>query len=156
MDNANLEYLSSLQCARQWRGFIQAFAVELGAQHSEADLAVLMRRAGSRFAQGSVLGSCDTLWDLQLAMGRVWIGLDWGWVVLEETADHLRVRHHCSPLLAAFGAGAERWSPAFLEGVYQEWFRQAGAGDLHVRQAGGFDAAGGIEFHLAAASHATS
>lgn len=113
-------------------------------------MAALMRRVGGRFAQGVVLGQCNTLWDLQLAMGRVWVGLDWGWVAFEETADHLRIRHHCTPLLAAFGSGAEHWSPAFLEGVYQEWFRQTGAGDLQVRQAGGFDAAGGIELHLAA------
>ncbi len=110
-------------------------------------MAALMRRVGGRFAQGVELGSCNTLWDLQLAMGRVWVGLDWGWVALEESAHHLRIRQHCTPLLAAFGSDAERWSPAFLEGVYQQWFHQAGAGHLQVRQAGGFDDAGGIELH---------
>ncbi|MES2188258.1 MAG: cellulose biosynthesis protein BcsD [Pseudomonadota bacterium] len=153
MDHAIIEYFTEQQCSRQWKGFLRAFAGEFAAQLDEADLRALMRRMGARFAQEADvdLGDCRTLEDLQLAMGRVWVNLDWGWVVLADHGEYLEIRHHCAPLVSAFGADALRWSPGFLEGVYQEWFSRADAGELQVRQSAEPDLAGSIEFRLAQA-----
>lgn len=126
-------------------------ADEFAQQLAEGDLQALMRRLGARFAQASPLPDCNTLDELQIAMGRIWVGQDWGWVALEELPGSLRIQHYCSPLVTAFGPDSTAWSPAFLEGVYQEWFRQSQAGTLQVRQVSAPDAAGSIELRLEAA-----
>lgn len=153
MDHAIIEYFTEQQCSRQWKGFLRAFAGEFATQLDEADLRALMRRIGERFAHEAEvdLGNCRTLDDLQLAMGQVWVRLDWGWVELADRGDYLEVRHHCAPLIAAFGPDALRWSPGFLEGAYQAWFSSAHAGNLEVRQSAEPDLAGSIEFRLAQA-----
>ena len=153
MDHAIIEYFTEQQCSRQWKGFLRAFAGEFAAHLDQADLRALMRRMGARFAQEADidLGACRTLDDLQLAMGRVWVGLDWGWVELADRGEHLEIRHHCAPLIGAFGQEALYWSPGFLEGVYQAWFSAAHAGNLEVRQSAEPDLAGSIEFRLAQA-----
>ncbi len=153
MDHAIIEYFTEQQCSRQWKGFLRAFAGEFATQLDEADLRALMRRMGARFAQDADidLAACRTLDDLQLAMGRVWVGLDWGWVELADRDQYLEIIHHCAPLLGAFGADAQRWSPGFLEGAYQAWFASVNAGQLEVRQATEPDLAGSVEFRLAQA-----
>lgn len=149
MNNAALEYLSNQQASRQWKGFLGAFAEVLSDELPVTELQNLLRRVGTRFAQQMELGVCRTLDDLQLAMSRVWVDIDWGWVALDQQEDHLRIRHHCAPLRAAFGAHAVHWTPAFLEGVYQEWFLQIQAGEaLHVRQVTAPDESGSIELRL--------
>lgn len=148
MDAAHLEYLTDQQCSRQWKGFLRAFAEEFATQLQEDDLRALMRRLGSRFAASMPVGAARSVDELQMAMGRAWIGLDWGWTALTEQDASLEIVHHCAPLQAAFGAAAVRWSPAFLEGAYQEWFAQADAGGLQVRQVGGPDANGSFTFRL--------
>jgi hypothetical protein len=50
--------------------------------------------------------------------------------------------------LLAFGANALPWSPAFLEGAYQEWLSALGAQGLSVVQAGEFDESAAVEFRL--------
>ena len=55
------------------------------------------------------------------------------WNTLQH--DALRIVHHCAPIEAAFGSGSRAWSPAVLEGAYEQWLRAAGAGDrLRVQQ----------------------
>ncbi len=151
MEPAIVEYFAELQCSRQWKGFLRALAEEFSLQLPEADLQALMRRLGIRFAQGEPLPACQTLDELQIAMGRIWVAQDWGWVTLEESQGSLRIAHFCVPLFTALGPASLKWAPAFLEGVYQEWFRQSQAGELQVRHVAGPDAAGSVELRLEAA-----
>jgi len=151
VEPAIVEYFAELQCSRQWKGFLRVLAEEFVEQLSEADLRALMLRLGARFARATPLPACRTLDELQIAMGRVWVGQDWGWVTLEEGPENLRISHFCAPLFTAFGPASTAWAPAFLEGAYQEWFRQSHAGDLQVRQATAPDATGSFELRLEAA-----
>ncbi len=147
-----IEYLSDQQCSRQWKLFLRVWAEELSSQWTLAEFQNFMGRLGTRFARQIPIGPCQTLDDLQLAMSRVWMDADWGWVALEQQQDHLRIRHFCAPLRAALGDESSVWSPAFLEGVYQEWFAQTQAGEtLRVSQVTAPDAAGSVEFQLARA-----
>lgn len=151
MEPAIVEYFAELQCSRQWKGFLRVLAEEFAEQLSDADLKALMHRLGTRFARGAPLPACQTLDELQIAMGRVWVGQDWGWATLEEVQGSLRISHFCAPLFTAFGPASAVWAPAFLEGVYQEWFRQSHAGALQVRQVTAPDATGSFELRLEAA-----
>ena len=151
MEPSVVEYFAELQCSRQWKGFLRALSEEFSQQLPEADLKALMRRLGLRFAQGLPLPDCSTLDELQTAMGRIWISQDWGWCALEELPGALRISHYCAPLFTAFGPTSQGWAPAFLEGVYQEWFRQSHAGGLQVHQMAGPDASGSVELRLEAA-----
>lgn len=151
MEPAIVEYFAELQCSRQWKGFLRALAEEFTQQLPEADLQALMRRLGARFAHAEPLPDCETLDALQLAMGRIWIAQDWGWVALTEVQGSLRISHYCAPLFTALGPQSSAWSPAFLEGVYQEWFRQSHAAGLKVHHVAGPDATGSIELRLEAA-----
>jgi hypothetical protein len=151
VEPAIVEYFVELQCSRQWKGFLRALAEEFSQQLPEADLQALMRRLGARFAAASPLPPCGTLDELQIAMGRTWVGQDWGWVTLEEQQGALRITHFCAPLFTALGPASVAWSPAFLEGVYQEWFRQSQAGALQVRHVAGPDVSGSVELRLESA-----
>lgn len=124
----DLDYFSRQQCAVQWRGFLSAFASELGKQIPVAELRVLMARLGTSMAQAMNAPSGNTIAELQASMNALWFGMDWGWVELIEKPDGLFVEHHVAPLQAAFGADALAWSPAILEGVYAHWFAVMGAG----------------------------
>lgn len=151
VEPAVVEYFAELQCSRQWKGFLRALAEEFSQQLTEADLQALMRRLGMRLAQANPLPVCQTLDELQLAMGRVWVSQDWGWVALAETQGSLRISHFCAPLFTAFGPQSSAWAPAFLEGVYQAWFAQSHATGLVVRHIAGPDAVGSVELRLEAA-----
>jgi hypothetical protein len=56
--------------------------------------------------------------------------------------------HYCAPL-PAFGASALAWTPAFLEGAYQQWLAALGAEGLAIGQASEFGDDAAIEFRLA-------
>jgi len=149
VDPTILEYLGSRLASRQWTGFLGALAQEFSDQLPETELRALMRRVGTRFARQSALSGCESLDDVQFAMSKIWMAQDWGWVTVEEQSDSLRISHHCSPLPATFGPQASVWMAAFLEGAYQQWFDQLGAGqNLGVSQASEPDAVGCVEFRL--------
>ena len=132
---AILAYYGDRQVSSQWRDLLRAMADEFDTQLGVPELRALMGRIGERFAAGKPLGPCATLDDLELALNRVWSALDWGWVEIVDLSGHLAVRHYCAPLEAAFGAKAAIWASAFLEGAYQRWFLDLGAGErLAVRQ----------------------
>ncbi|MCZ2496867.1 cellulose synthase [Xylophilus sp. Kf1] len=151
VEPAVVEYFAELQCSRQWKGFLRALAEEFSQQLPEADLQALMRRLGARLARANPLPTCENLDELQLAMGRVWVSQEWGWVALAETQGSLRISHFCAPLFTALGPQAAAWAPAFLEGVYQAWFEQSHASGLKVRHVDGPDGAGSVELRLEAA-----
>ncbi|VCU72127.1 Cellulose synthase operon protein D [Pigmentiphaga humi] len=144
-----LDYLGGRQASRQWKKFLAALALEFSGALPEADLRALMRRVGIRFAEQSALSRCETLDDAQRSMNLVWMDQDWGWATVDEQHDALRITHNCSPLHAAFGPHSSAWIAAFLEGVYQKWFEQLGAGShLMVTQASEVDAMGCVELRL--------
>ena len=142
-------HLVSQQCSRQWRSFLRALADEFASALPPADLRALMQRMGLRFAQMQSLSRLSTLDDLQSAMNTLWQAQDWGHVSLSQEADELVIRHTCTPLAAAFGVEQQAWICGFLEGVYQQWFDDQGAGGLIVTQRTELDAWGSVEFKLA-------
>lgn len=123
------------RCSSQWRPFLNALAQELGTRIEPDQARALMRRLGASIARSAPLPALELLPDLESAMNSVWSGMDWGWVELNDAHDALRIVHHCAPIEAAFGAQSRHWSPAVLEGAYEQWLWAAGAGDrLRVQQ----------------------
>lgn len=143
------EHLATQRCSVQWRGFFQALSSEFSEALAPQDLRALMFRVGVRFAADHPLAQCTTLNEMQSGMTAIWRSIDWGWVDLEQDATQLTIRHTLSPMTAAFGHEHVDWSCGFLEGVYQSWFQQAGAGQLKVSQAESADAWGCVVLHLA-------
>lgn len=128
-----LDYYTRHQTSAQWRGFLTALADEFDAQLDTAQLRVLMTRIGARFAANYPAANCTTLDDLSVFLNGVWSSLDWGFVRLTEQSAYLSIEHGCAPL-AAFGERAAAWTPAFLEGAYQHWLGELGAGALKLQE----------------------
>jgi hypothetical protein len=144
-----LDYFVGRQCPAQWQGFLHATASELASRFGPDDLRAVMHGIGARFAAEIELPDSQTVPDMEAAMSAVWQRLDWGYMELEEQSGSLQLIHHCAPLLAAFGEDALTWTPAFLEGAYQQWFVQLGASDvLRVRQVAPATPAHGIAFRF--------
>jgi len=142
-------HLALQRCSMQWRGFFQALAAEFAAALPPEDLRALMFRVGVRFAADHPLPACATVEDLQRGMTAVWERIDWGWVDLTQEVGQLNIHHSLSPVSAALGPDHVQWSGGFLEGVYQSWFEQAGAGPLKVAQCAPADAWGCVHLQLA-------
>jgi hypothetical protein len=135
-----LAYYEEQQCSKQWRGFLGALADEFEDQLGEQKLRALMGRVGERFAIATTLPACETMDELNLVINDVWRELNWGWVVIEDDADHLVILHACAPLAGAFGREGLAWAPGFLEGVYQHWFSVLGIDPaLRIREIPGSD-----------------
>jgi len=145
---AIFDYLLDSQISRQWRGLLAALADEFEAQIGRNELRQLMHRVGSRFADARPLPACDSTAALADALNALWRDTDWGFVELSDERDYLRIVHFCAPL-PAFGERALAWTPAFLEGAYQQWLAALGAQGLAIRQASEFGDDAGIEFRLA-------
>jgi hypothetical protein len=128
-----LDYYTRHQPSTQWRGFLTALAEEFETQLDTSQLRVLMARIGARFAANYPAGECATLDDLASFLNRIWSELDWGFVRLAEQDEFLSIEHCCAPL-AAFGERAAPWTAAFLEGAYQHWLHELGAGSLALQQ----------------------
>jgi hypothetical protein len=148
-----VDYRIQRQSSRQWRSLLSALAQECTTQTEPIEPHELMRRIGVRFGTQTSLPACENLEQLSIAMCDVWRDMDWGWVELEEHDRTLRIIHHNanhgSLRLGAFGEATAAWSPAFLEGVYQKWLANLGAGDsLRVTQVGEPDEFGSIEYQL--------
>lgn len=108
-----------------------------------------MKRIGTRFAVTNPIPPCASVAEIQACMSAVWVDSDWGWVEVDEIDRAMRIVHQCAPLASAFGGEHVDWTPAFLEGVYQQWLAALGAGDtLRVRQVTRMDEFGRIEFRL--------
>jgi hypothetical protein len=142
-----LDYYTKHQASMQWRGFLTALAEEFETQLGTAQLRQLMARIGVKFAGSHPPGDCATLDQLTSFLNTTWSSLDWGFVNLVERDEYLAIQHYCAPL-AAFGAAADAWTPAFLEGAYQHWLQQLGAGALVLQQIDTGDRRA-LEFRLA-------
>lgn len=150
MDRGTADYLTQRQCARQWKGFLNVLGAELSEQLPQDALRLLFYRMGTRFASQHPMTPTDSVAEMQAGMNAVWDAVDWGVVSLEEADSALVIAHTCSPLVAAFGPAMQASAPAFLEGVYQEWFTQLGSSEiLRVKQVSDADDFGNIEFRLA-------
>lgn len=153
MISEKVDYRIQRQSSRQWRSLLSAMAQECTTQTEVIEPRELMSRIGVRFATQTSLPECENLEQLSAAMCEVWREMDWGWVELEEHDRILRIVHHNANhgclRLGAFGDATDAWSPAFLEGVYQKWLANLGAGDtLRVTQVGEPDEFGSIEYQL--------
>jgi hypothetical protein len=142
-----LNYLLERQLSPQWCGFLTSLADEFEAQIGPDELRQLMNRVGRRFAHAQPLGECASTVELADALNQIWRDSDWGFVELSDEPDYLRIVHRCAPL-TAFGHEALAWTPAFLEGAYEQWLSEMGAEGLSVLQAGPFDENASIEFRL--------
>jgi hypothetical protein len=142
------DYLFDQQISRQWRGLLAALAEEFEAQIGRTELRQLMHRVGSRYAQAHPLPECGSTAELAQALNGLWRDSKWGFVELSDERDYLSIVHYCAPL-PAFGQSALGWTPAFLEGAYQQWLSALGARGLAVTQAGEFAEDGAVEFRLA-------
>jgi hypothetical protein len=142
-----LDYYTRHQASTQWRAFLTALAQEFETQLETAQLRELMARIGIRFANAHPAGACATLDELASFFNATWSSLDWGFVNLVERDEYLAIEHFCAPL-AAFGDAAGAWTPAFLEGAYQRWLVELGAGALALRQVETGDSRA-FEFRLA-------
>jgi len=150
MERSAADYLAPRQCARQWQTFLTVFAAELSEQLSQDALRLLFYRTGTRYAAAHPLPDATSVADMQQAMADIWDAYDWGTVSLSEVEAALQITHVCSPLMAAFGESAQAWTPAFLEGAYQQWFTQLGSSELlRVKQVSDADEFGTITFKLA-------
>ncbi len=149
MEQAILKHLSEQQSSRQWKTFLTLLADELSEQLAPRNLHGIMRRTGARFAQQHHLPAAQTIGEIQDAMNGVWRELNWGWLEIAEAGDSLLLKHFCSPLRANFGDKHQEWTPAFLEGVYEQWLRQSGADDqLRVSRSNAPDNWGTIEYRF--------
>ena len=145
----SVSYLLDRQCSRQWKKFLAALAAEFASQIDVGELRALMKRIGTRFAVNNPIPPCTSITEIQGAMSAVWLDSEWGWVEVDEVDRAMRIVHQCAPLWSAFGPESVDWTPAFLEGVYQQWLVALGAGDLlRVRQVTRMDEFGRIEFRL--------
>ena len=150
MDRSTADYLTQRLCARQWKGFLNVLGTELSEQLSQDALRLFFFRMGTRFASENPIAAAESVPDMQAAMTSVWDDLDWGTVTLVEVDAALVITHYCSPLVAAFGPATQASTPAFLEGVYQQWFTQLGSSEiLRVKQVSDPDEFGSIEYRLA-------
>jgi len=146
---STLQYLTERHCSSQWRDVLGAFASELADTLDVESLRELMRRVGARFAARFDLGQCDTIADLERALTQVWLRTDWGWTQIEDNGETLTIHHHCAPLRTALGESADAWSPGFLEGAYQHWFRALGSSEaLALTQVTQIDATGTVAFRF--------
>ncbi|HWT35973.1 MAG TPA: cellulose biosynthesis protein BcsD [Paraburkholderia sp.] len=134
-----LDYYTRHQTSVQWRDFISALAEEFETQLDTSQLRILMARIGARFAAKYPAVRCTTLDDLASFLNAIWSELDWGFVRLVERDDYLSIEHGCAPL-AAFGERTAPWASAFLEGAYQHWLHELGAGSLALQEYPGTNA----------------
>lgn len=150
MDRSTADYLAQGRCARQWKGFLSVLGTELSEQLSQDALRLLFYRMGTRFGSQNPVTPTDSVVEMQASMAAIWDAVDWGVVSLEEADAALVISHFCSPLVAAFGPSLQTRVPAFLEGVYQEWFTQLGSSEiLRVKQVSDADEFGSIKYRLA-------
>lgn len=150
--NDNLEsYFREQQVSLQWLSFLRALALELSANAEAADLRQLFCRVGERLAVDveERFQAVETLAQLQDSLNKLWSGINWGWVELQEVKNHIEIHHQAAPLAEAFGDDALGWSVGLLEGFYQKVFKVLGAGDgMQVRSVEGEPGSMHIQFHF--------
>jgi len=119
-------YLESQRRDSNWSALLNPFLYEVFATLGEEQARHLLVNAGIRAGQDLALPACESIAQLELEANLHWSRLGWGLVTFIEHSDYLEITHECIPAQAPeYGSLAD-----FLQGVYQQWFRAAGAGDL--------------------------
>jgi hypothetical protein len=130
MQNKMIAYLENQRRTRLWNAFLNPFLEEVVSSIAKEHVPHLLVKAGIRAAHNLPLSPCDTIEQLELEANRHWNELGWGLVTFTEQPEFLEIKHECLP---ADAPQHEHFSN-FLQGLYQQWFRSAGAGEgLQVR-----------------------
>lgn len=129
-----LQYYEQRHCNKQWKFFLLSLAEEFTSSFDQLQSQHVIHNVGKRLATLLPLPPLETLEDMEQAINRVWETIDWGWVSLDASQNHLSIKHFAAPLDSAFSESHRAWSAALLAGVYDKWFELAGANEgLSVR-----------------------
>ena len=155
VEQGSLDYFLSRPTDVRWAGFLKVLAEELSAQMPADEIRSFFAVLGRRWAQKMPLPKGGGLKELERALNATLESCQWGWVRVRELENCVEFQHSCAPLRSAFGAEALRWAPGLLEGLYEEWLRDLGAGKaLVLRQVGGVQGnTDTLRFRLAASEH---
>ena len=134
---ATLNYYAQRNCAQQWRAFLSEMVSEFYDQ-VDGELALnFFQRVGARLAQALPLGPCSSLEEVAAGINRILDQIDWGWVEIQETGNHIRISHGAYPIVPMYQNAPEAWLLPVLEGAYTEWFRSLGGQpELRARAVG--------------------
>lgn len=129
-----MEFLLGERIAAQWVDFLLSFSAEMQSQLPANEYRELLRNMGMRFGERIDVGTQDTVEALEVSINKQLSRLQWGYCKLADNGTLLTIEHHLSPLPQALGIDADVCG-GFLEGMYEQWFRSAGAeDDLSVKQ----------------------
>lgn len=133
MHNNMIAYLESQRRDSLWSAFLNPLVDEVVASLEKEQTPQLLVKAGMRAAQELPLPHCDAVEQLEHEANHYWTKLGWGLVTFTEQQDCLDIKHECLPA----NAPQHECFAHFLQGIYQQWFRSAGAGDgLQVKHSG--------------------
>ena len=151
LEQGSLDYFLLRPVDAQWSGFLSALAEELAAQMPATEAKAFFAVLGRRWARQMPLPAGGDLKTLEKAANTKFAACGWGWVRVRDLSNCIEFQHSCAPLRAAFGAEAIGWTAGLLEGVYEEWLREQGAGrGLVLRMVGRVEgSADTLRFRLA-------
>ena len=130
----DLAFLLTERISKQWAGFLRAFSDEMQAQLSTDEYRELLRNMGLRLAESLPIEAQDTVEALESAINGHLQHMQWGYARMTDSGSMLQIEHYFDPLSSALQVDAAV-SGGLLEGVYECWFRSAGADDeLRVLQ----------------------
>ena len=154
-EQGSLSYLMSRPADGQWGGFLGVLAEELSAQMPASETKAFLAVLGRRWARRLPLATASDLKQLEKNINTALSYCNWGWVQVVDLNNCVEFRHSCAPLRKAFGDEAMVWASGLLEGLYEEWLREQGAGrGLVLRQVGRAEgAADTLSFRLANADY---
>lgn len=149
--NNQLDYFRIQQIPAFCRDLLRALGDEFASQSDADTLRLICRGIGGRMAAANPLQAAATLDGLAEQINVYLFSRHWGWVSLAEAEDHLKIIHAAAPLREMFGVASLPWSIGLLEGLYEQWLRDAGAGDKLKLYCHGEDGeSGDLEFRLLA------
>lgn len=120
-----IAYLETQRRQAPWDALLKPLVEELSNAIGSDKLRLLMVQAGMRAGQELALPACESIEQLEQHANEHWVRLGWGVVTFVEGDDCLEINHDCAP---AHTPAPDSFCD-FLEGVYQQWFVSAGAGD---------------------------
>ncbi|SRR5690606_1956254 len=129
---ASLEYYTQKNCAEQWRVFVSEMMSEFYVQVDRELAESFLTRVGTRVAQALPLRPCESLEDVAADLNSILTVIEWGWVRIEETGQHIRIVHGAYPVVPMYDNAPEHWLVPVLEGAYTEWLNSMG-GDPTLR-----------------------
>jgi hypothetical protein len=134
---ADLDYLLTERVSSQWIAFLAAFSAEIQNQLTPQEYRELLRSMGQRYAAAMDIGARDTVDGMAAGINEQLRAVQWGHVKLADNGDLLLIEHHLSPLPKALEVDPDL-AGGFLQGMYEHWFKTAGADDaLSVKAVAG-------------------